>query len=538
MPTPRDEAREWAARRSAAGQVVGTADEFPSPAATAILRREHVLVDALDGAAWVLRVPNDESDDAVRLQVYWPLVRVLTQQSSPAALDRLAAVRAYVGDETPRSSLLIRQGRNRTERTYRLTSDHELVVTPMPAGVAPELVGLPGTALARPPVVVGGVPLPVTTPAWVLQALTLGDLRADLPLVGAWLRGLAVGRHDLERIYSAIERPIVLARIGALAREAGNVELADRIATTLHDLGGRVPSPSRAKRGALVLPPTVTAAPRTSAPWLDRFAELFGRGATELRTAKVGVPVPAALDHADILTVARAAKREDTYHSTTIEGYRVSREEVDAVLSGKPTDTGRTQDEVRRLMALKGYTVAFDKTLELLPARTGRVLLSEELIHDLYAALWWPSIDAGIVGTPHLREWRNRPAFIRGSLHVPPGHEKVPGLMTLYCRLVNELDAAPIVRAAMAHWAFEMIHPYPDGNGRIGRLVMNLVLGAEGQPWITILADERAEYFTALQRAQVDEKFHPWGRFLAKGAARARAASRKVLADPKRRGGQ
>jgi len=529
MPTPRDEARQWAARMSAAEQVVGTAEQLPSPAATAILRRERILLSALDGAAWVLRVPSEETDDAVRLQVYWPLVGLLIQHSGPAAIDRLAAVRALVGDETPRKSLVIRQGRNRTERTYRLTPDHQLVITPMPERVAPELAGLEGTAMAR-TVVVGSVPLPVTTPAWLLQALTLGDLRANLPLVGAWLRGLAVGLSDLERVYSAIGRPIVFARIGELAREAGNVELADRIEMTIHDLRGRVPSPSKARRGALVIPPTVTAAPRTSAPWLDRFAELLGRGADELRTAKVGLPVPAALARADILTVARAAKREDTYHSTTIEGYRVSREEVDAVLSGRATNAGQTPDEVRRLMALKGYTVAFDKTLELLPAHTGRVHFSEELIHELNAALWWPSIDAGIVTTTDLRSWRNRPAFIRSSLHVPPGHEKVPGLMALYCRLVNELDASPVVRAAMAHWAFETIHPYPDGNGRIGRLLMNLVLGAEGQPWITIVADDRVEYFTALQRAQVDEKFRSWGQFLARRAARARAAGRKALA--------
>ena len=77
-------------------------------------------------------------------------------------------------------------------------------------------------------------------------------------------------------------------------------------------------------------------------------------------------------------------------------------------------------------MALKGYTVAFDKTLELLPAQTERVQLSEEVIHDLYAALWWPSVDAGIVNTTDLRTWRDRRALIRGSLDVPPGHEKVP----------------------------------------------------------------------------------------------------------------
>lgn len=529
MPAPRDEARAWAASVTATNQVVGTTEELPSPAATAILRRERVLVDVLDRTAWVLRAPDDESDDAVRHRVYWPLVRLLTARSAPAALDRLAAVRALVGDETPRPSLVIRQGRNRSERSYRLTPDHELVVTPLPERVAPELAGLTGAGAPR-TLVVAGELLPVTAPAWILQALTVGDLRADLPLVGAWLRGLAVGLTDLERVFSVVERPIVLARIGVLAREAGNVELANRIAITIHDLCGRLPSPSRARRSALVLPPTVASAPRTSAPWLDRFAELFGRGASELRAAKVGLPVPSALARADILKVARAAKREDTYHSTTIEGYRVSREEVDAVLSGRATTANRTADEVRRLMALRGYAVAFDKTLELLPARTERLELGEEQIHDLSAALWWPSIDAGIVDTTDLRTWRNRPAFIRGSLHVPPGHEKVPSLMALTCRLMNELEASPVIRAAMVHWAFETIHPYPDGNGRIGRLVMNLVLGAEGQPWITILADEREEYFTALQRAQVDEKFRPWGRFLATHAARARAEGKKVLA--------
>lgn len=528
MRTPREDARRWADRMTAAEQFVGVAEELPSSGASAILRRERLLTDALDGAAWVLRLPNDEADDAVRLRVYWPLVRLLTRQYAPAALDRLGAVRALVGDETPRESLIIRHGANRSERTYRFDPDHELVIVPMPERVASAVAGLPGTPTAPRPVSVGGIPLRVTASAWLLHALTIGDLRGNLPLVGVWLRGLAVGLPDLERVYRAIGRPVVFARMGHLARDARNVALAERIATTLHDLGATMPSPSKTGRGTLRLPPTVAASPRTSAPWLDRFAELFGRGAGQLRAAKVGLPIPEAIPRSEILTVARAAKREDAYHSTTIEGYRVSRDEVDAVLSGKATRAGRTAEEVERLSALKGYTVAFDKTLDLLPGRTARVQLSEDLIHDLYAALWWPSIDAGIVPAADLRSWRSRPAFIRGGLHVPPGHEKVPGLMTMYCRLANELEASPVIRAAMAHWAFETIHPYADGNGRIGRLLMNLLLGAEGQPWVTVMADERSAYFKTLQRAQVDEDFLPWGRFLATRARRARKAAEKV----------
>jgi Fic family protein len=164
-----------------------------------------------------------------------------------------------------------------------------------------------------------------------------------------------------------------------------------------------------------------------------------------------------------------------------------------------------------------------------LPRRTGQLELREDLIHDLYAALWWPAVDAGIVASSDLRTWRTRPAFIRDSRHVPPSADKVAALMTLCCGLVNDIRGSTLLRAAMAHWAFETVHPYPDGNGRIGRLLMNLLLGAEGHPWVTITTADRAEYLAALERAQVDEDFHPWGRFLVMRAARVRREARKVL---------
>jgi Fic family protein len=101
--------------------------------------------------------------------------------------------------------------------------------------------------------------------------------------------------------------------------------------------------------------------------------------------------------------------------------------------------------------------------------------------------------------------------------------------MTLCCRLVNSLEAPTVHRAVIAHWAFETIHPYVDGNGRIGRLIMNLLFGSEGWPWVTIVADDRTEYFDVLQRAQVDEDFDPLGRFLATRADRAWQAASNLL---------
>src|SRR5258705_1901673 len=91
---------------------------------------------------------------------------------------------------------------------------------------------------------------------------------------------------------------------------------------------------------------------------------------------------------------------------------------------------------------------------------------------------------------------------------------------TLYAQLA-QLQLTAVQRAALMHWGFETIHPFPDGNGRVGRLLLNLVLGAEGIPWVTIRAEERDAYFRALEQGQVDGDILPWGRFLAERVRRA-----------------
>ncbi|HEX6909574.1 MAG TPA: hypothetical protein VF142_04250 [Longimicrobium sp.] len=57
--------------------------------------------------------------------------------------------------------------------------------------------------------------------------------------------------------------------------------------------------------------------------------------------------------------------------------------------------------------------------------------------------------------------------------------------------------------------------PFMDGNGRLSRLLMNLVLCAAGLPWTIIRAEERREYFSALEQAHVLEDYAPFARFIA-----------------------
>ena len=68
---------------------------------------------------------------------------------------------------------------------------------------------------------------------------------------------------------------------------------------------------------------------------------------------------------------------------------------------------------------------------------------------------------------------------------------EVPGYMEQWIRYVNRAEADPIEHAARAHAGFEAVHPFLDGNGRTGRLLMNWMLLRAGYPPAIILVEER-----------------------------------------------
>jgi Fic family protein len=229
-------------------------------------------------------------------------------------------------------------------------------------------------------------------------------------------------------------------------------------------------------------------------------------------TARLEREAPRAFT-ATLLERAREAKTYDAYHSTTIEGYRVTPEEVSAVLGNKPV-AGHDPEQVRSRMAIAGYGQAFERCLRVLRDATGSVSISETLITDLHVDLFDASVDAGIVSAEELRGYRREPAYLRGSRYVPPAPDKLPALMSQYAELTNAVVGRTILRAILAHLDFVTIHPFADGNGRIARFVMNLALVGEGLPWVTIREEDRTEYFRSLETAQVGEDPTPFARFL------------------------
>ena len=208
----------------------------------------------------------------------------------------------------------------------------------------------------------------------------------------------------------------------------------------------------------------------------------------------------------------------DAYHSLSIEGYRVTPELIERVRSGTwNPDRIEADTKQRDAMAARGYWLAFNEVKKSIE----KVLESEnpgtiaDLDHgDWYRALFSPSVDAGILKDTDLAGYRNDQVFIRGSKHVPIKKEAMLDCMPALFGLLTE-EEHPAVRVVLGHWVFVYVHPYMDGNGRMGRFLMNLMMASGGYPWTVITVENRSVYMQALESASVGGDIVPFTKFLA-----------------------
>jgi hypothetical protein len=212
----------------------------------------------------------------------------------------------------------------------------------------------------------------------------------------------------------------------------------------------------------------------------------------------------------------------DAYHSLSIEGYRVSPELIDKVRSGTWNPEKDKQDRaLKDALAARGYWEAFQRVKEsiravLEGADAGEVV--ERDLSDWYRNLFAPSVTAGILKASQLAGYRSSPVYIRQSQHVPMSPEAVRDSMPVFFDLLKAEDD-PTVRIVLGHFIFVFIHPFLDGNGRIARFLMNVMMAAAGQPWTVIKLEQRAAYMAALETASVKEDIRPFAAFLAETRA-------------------
>lgn len=210
--------------------------------------------------------------------------------------------------------------------------------------------------------------------------------------------------------------------------------------------------------------------------------------------------------------------QSDAYHSLSIEGYRVTPELIERVRGGNwNAERNEADRQSRDALAARGYWQAFQRvkeTVGLIISGRDPGALVRTTHKDWYRELFQPSVAAGLIGPGALAGYRDHPVFLRGSRHVPPRAEVLRDAMSALFDLLEE-ESEPSVRAVLGHWMLGYVHPYPDGNGRMARFLMNAMLASGGYPWSVIQVEDRTPYLQALESASVKGDIGPFAKFIA-----------------------
>lgn len=174
---------------------------------------------------------------------------------------------------------------------------------------------------------------------------------------------------------------------------------------------------------------------------------------------------------------------EYTYNSNAIEGNTLTLQETALVLEGITIDRKPLKDHLEAV----GHKDAFLYVQELV---RDNIPFSETIIKQIHTlVLMDRPEDRGI--------YRHIPVRIMGAYHTPPDPVIVPEMMGKLVVEFAKKKLHPIESAALFHLKFEGIHPFVDGNGRTGRLILNLFLMQNGYPPINVKFADRKRYYDA-----------------------------------------
>ncbi len=174
--------------------------------------------------------------------------------------------------------------------------------------------------------------------------------------------------------------------------------------------------------------------------------------------------------------------------SVAIEGNTLTESQITAVMDGK-----RVVGPRREVLEVQNALAAYDRLAEWKPELRGDLLKAHQVLM------------AGLLESAG--RWRRRAVgVIQGNtvVHVAPPADRVAFLIQeLLAFFSKDADTHPLVKAAIVHYELEFIHPFEDGNGRIGRLWHTLVLSRyhplfQFVPIESVIRDRQAEYYAVL----------------------------------------
>ncbi len=200
---------------------------------------------------------------------------------------------------------------------------------------------------------------------------------------------------------------------------------------------------------------------------------------------------------------ARSFDVEYAHNSTAIEGNTLSLIQTKVILEDGLSVGGKA---LREIYEVANHDRAFSYVKR--AVAEGR-LLDEEMLKDIHALLMENIMDGGV--------YRNVEVRITGAGFRPPAPQEMFQQMRWFFadmpRQREKLNA--IEWAAWTHAEFVRIHPFPDGNGRTARMLMNLQLLTEGFQPISIAKEERLAYYEALEAYAVRGELAPFTEMVA-----------------------
>jgi Fic family protein len=231
---------------------------------------------------------------------------------------------------------------------------------------------------------------------------------------------------------------------------------------------------------------------------------------------------------AGLEALSRQLLRAESIASSRIEGLRISQRRLGEALLAPAAADAIAREVVGNIEAMQAAIELGAQGSDITPAA----------IEELHRILFRTTPQADSAG--RIRETQNwiggSDLSPRGAEFIPPPEDLVSPLLEDLATFASRADIAPLVQAAVVHAQFETIHPFGDGNGRIGRALIHVVFRRRGlasryaPPISIVLAANGSRYVEGLTAFR-DGRIGAWCAFFARVTSDAIARSRRLAAD-------
>ena len=190
-----------------------------------------------------------------------------------------------------------------------------------------------------------------------------------------------------------------------------------------------------------------------------------------------------------------------TYDSDAIEGNTLTLQQTSMLLFENIVPAAKSMREINEAL---NHKKAFDFILQYQDD------INKQFILDIHSLIVRDTLRKNLES--QIGKLRTLQVYIRGAKWMPPKPEDVPNeiktLLAWYSQ--NKKKLHPLIIATYFHVVFEQIHPFVDGNGRVGRLLMNFILHKNGYPMINIPNKIKQRYYSALEKAHLEGDLRPF----------------------------